>query len=114
MDLPIKKWHIYMADLSPNYGTEPGKIRPVVVVQSDLLNEVHPSTIVCPLTTQTDSHARILRIHLRAKEGGLKQASDILVDQVRAIDKRRLLRPMGKIGRLNCRLLHDNLLIILS
>jgi hypothetical protein len=41
--MEIKKWNVYRADLSPRRGTEPGKIRPVVVVQTDLLNGVHPS-----------------------------------------------------------------------
>lgn len=43
---------MYVADLSPRFGTEPGKARPVVVVQTDALNRIHPSTIICPLTTR--------------------------------------------------------------
>ena len=39
--MEIKKWHVYLADLNPHMGTEPGKVRPVVVVQTDLLNEIH-------------------------------------------------------------------------
>ena len=48
----IEKFHVYLADLNPQKGTEPGKIRPVVVVQTDLLNNVHPRTMVCPITTK--------------------------------------------------------------
>jgi mRNA interferase MazF len=44
--------HLYVADLNPRFGTEPGKIRSVVVVQTDALNRFHPSTVVCPLTTK--------------------------------------------------------------
>ena len=46
----IQKFHIYLADLNPSFGTEPGKVRPVVVVQTDQINLFHHSTIVCPLT----------------------------------------------------------------
>ena len=43
-----KQYEIWLADLNPRMGTEPGKTRPVVIIQTDLLNDVHPSTIVCP------------------------------------------------------------------
>jgi len=46
--MEIKKWRVYVANLDPRMGTEPGKVRPVVVVQTDLLNGTHPSTVVCP------------------------------------------------------------------
>ena len=49
----IRRGALYLADLSPRLGTEPGKVRPVLVIQSDLLNEAeHPSTWVLPCTTR--------------------------------------------------------------
>lgn len=97
--MEIKKWHVYLADLNPRIGTEPGKVRPVVVVQTDLLNGLHPSTVVCPLTTKVQPRARFLRVHLTIGEAGLKEWSDIIVDQIRAIDNRRFLGHTGKISR---------------
>lgn len=48
----VQEFDIWVADLNPRMGTEPGKRRPVVILQTDLLNESnHPSTIICPLTT---------------------------------------------------------------
>jgi mRNA interferase MazF len=82
----IEKFGIYIADLNPRYGTEPGKKRPVVVVQTDLLNDVHPSTIICPISSKVSPKAEILRIHIDLKEAGLRASSDILVDQIRSID----------------------------
>ncbi len=76
-------------------------MRPVVVIQTDLLNGIHPSTVVCPLTTRTRPETRFLRVHLTAGEAGLKEPSDIMVDQVRAIDNRRFLRALGVISRRN-------------
>lgn len=67
----FRKWQAYLADLNPRMGTEPGKIRPVVVVQTDLLNVVHPSTVICPLTTNVHPEARFLRVHLAPGEAGL-------------------------------------------
>lgn len=88
---------LYVADLNPRFGTEPGKVRPVVVVQTDALNRFHPSTIVCPLTTKTAGFENPLRIHLPKGLTGLSRASDILVDQIKAIDNRRLRKELGAL-----------------
>ena len=112
--MEIKKWHVYLADLNPCRGTEPGKVRPVIVVQTDLLNGLHPSTVVCPLTTKVQPRARFLRVHLTIGEAGLKEQSDIMVDQIRAIDNRRLLGHIGKISRKSQIKLAENLRILLT
>ena len=112
--MEIRKWHVYLADLSPRKGTEPGKIRPVVVVQTDLLNGVHPSTVVCPLTTKIRPEARLLRVHLAVGEAGLRPRSDIMTDQIRAIDNRRFLRALGKVSPRSRVRLTENLSILLT
>lgn len=112
--MEIKKWNVYLADLNPRFGTEPGKMRPVVVVQTDLLNNHHPSTIVCPLTTQIYPESNILRVHLRKGEAGLMEKSDIMVDQLRAIDNRRFLKRLGIIGTTSQKKLTENIQIILN
>ncbi len=112
--MKIIKWHVYQADLNPKMGTEPGKVRPVVVVQTDLLNGIHPSTVICPLTTKVEPKAQYLRVHLAGREAGIKQNSDILVDQIRAIDNRRFLKLLGKISQTNQERLAENLRVILT
>ena len=92
----IKRGHIYTTDLNPRYGSEPGKVRPVLVLQTDLINTAHGSTLVCLLTTVVRPEAGILRIHLKKGEGGLKADSDIMVDQLWAIDNRRFRQETGK------------------
>jgi mRNA interferase MazF len=93
-----KRGEIWLADLSPRRGTEPGKTRPVVIVQAQaLLDAEHPSTLVVPLTTRLIEAAEPLRIRIRAA-GRLKKDSDALIDQVRAIDNRRLIQ--GPLSRL--------------
>jgi len=112
--MEIRKWNVYLADLNPRFGTEPGKTRPVVVVQTDLLNNHHPSTIVCPLTTQIHSKSDILRVHLRKGEAGLMERSDIMTDQLRAIDNRRFLKRLGMISRISQKRLLENIQIMLN
>lgn len=106
--------HIYVADLDPRFGTEPGKVRPVVVVQTDALNRVHPSTIICPLTTRAAGFENPLRVALPRGVPGLSRASDILVDQVKAIDNRRLRRRLGSLPDPYLGELRHKLLLILD
>ncbi len=111
--MKIEKFGIYLADLNPRHGTEPGKVRPVVVVQTNLLNEGHFSTIVCPVTTNVVPHAQFLRVAVGPKESGLEKDSDILVDQIRAIDNKRFLRPIGKLGLKHQEKLLENLHLLI-
>lgn len=109
----IRKWEVYLADLGPRRGTEPGKVRPVVV-QTDLLNGLHPATVICPITTKIRLQARFLRVHLAPGEAGLRERSNVMVDQIRAIDNRRLLKPLGKLSARSRRRLAENIRILLS
>ena len=69
-------------------GTEPGKIRRAVVVQTNLLNQLdHPFIVICPITTQVSIVENILRIRLDTGGTGLEQDSEVLVDQIRTLDK---------------------------
>ncbi len=113
--MKIKQFEVWLADLSPKRGTEPGKTRPVVIIQTDLLNNIpHPSTIICPVTTNVKKEAKILRIHLKKGTAKLKQDSDIMIDQIRAIDNRRLLKKMGKLPLEVIEQIKDSLHIILD
>lgn len=110
----IRRGGIYAADLNPPHGTELGKIRPVVVVQTNLLNGHHPSTLICPLTTNVRKDVHYLRVHLGNKGTGLKQDSDVLVDQMRAIDNRRLIRAMGGVSPKAAEELNRNIRVLLD
>src|ERR1035437_124491 len=108
----IKQFEIWVADLNPQIGTEPGKTRPVIVVQTNLLNKTgHPSTIVCPITTNVKMDSLILRIHLKKDLANLQQDCDIMIDQIRAIDKKRLLRKVGDLPTDLIERVKENLMI---
>lgn len=82
---------IWLANLNPGKGTEPGKTRPVLIIQNQALLDVeHPSSLVIPLTTNLIDDAQPLRFRLKA-EGKLEKDSDLLIDQLRAIDNKRLM-----------------------
>lgn len=86
-----KHGEIWLANLNPGKGTEPGKIRPVLILQNQaLLDAEHPSTLVIPLTTNLVEDAAPLRLRVKA-ESKLAKDSDLLLDQLRAIDNKRLV-----------------------
>lgn len=110
--MDFKQFDIWTADLNPTIGTEPGKIRPVVIIQSDLLNNQHPSTIICPITTSRSNDVEILRVKLKKRQ--LVKESEILVDQIRSIDNRRFIRRLTKLDNNQTTVLKRNLAIILD
>ena len=82
---------VWLTNLNPGHGTEPGKIRPVLILQNQaLLDAGHPSTLIIPLTTNLIDDAEPLRLRVAA-QGALDKDSDLLVDQLRAIDNKRLI-----------------------
>lgn len=86
-----KHGEIWLANLNPGKGTEAGKIRPVLILQNQaLLDADHPSTLVIPLTTNLVEDAAPLRLRINA-ESKLNKDSDLLLDQLRAIDNKRLI-----------------------
>ncbi len=96
-NLTIRHGFLYLADLNPRSGTEPGKLRPVLVIQTNFLNEVaHPSTWVLPCTTRLIDE-NILRVRLPSKIAGNSAECDIMIDQSRAIDNQRFKKMLGAI-----------------
>lgn len=95
-------------------GTEPGKISPVLILQTDLLNNEHPSTVVCPITTNVEDDSEILRVHIKKGISNLKHDSDIMIDQIRAIDNRRLLDKLGTLPKELRAIVKENIRIILD
>lgn len=88
----IRRGSIWWANLNPGNGTTPGKTRPVLIMQNQaLLDAGHPSTVIIPLTTNIIDDAAPLRLRVPA-QGVLEKDSDLLIDQIRAIDNRRLVR----------------------
>jgi mRNA interferase MazF len=111
----IKQFEIWIADLNPQIGTEPGKTRPVLVLQTNLLNKVsHPSTIICPITTNVIKESDILRVHLKEGVANLHDNCDILIDQIRVIDNNRLIKKVGDLPVDLVEKVKENIVIVLD
>ena len=84
--MEIRRGHLYLVDFNPRIKTKPGKLRPAIVLQSNLVSEAgYPSTIVVPTTTHLVESAGVLRLRLRRGIGGIGRDSDVLIGQLIAV-----------------------------
>jgi mRNA interferase MazF len=92
-----KRGDVWLANLDPVIGSEQGKTRPVVIIQNDVANEYSPVVIVAAITTAMGPKEYPTEVRVTAPEGGLKRDSVILLNQIRTIDKRRLIERWGEL-----------------
>ena len=97
MNRPCRRGEIYYADLNPIKGHEQGGRRPVLVIQNDIGNQYSPTTIIAPLTTAFSERVYPTEVRLAAGIGDLPQASSVLLNQIKAIDKERLEIRIGQL-----------------
>jgi mRNA interferase MazF len=92
----VSKGEIWLVNLNPvKKNNEMGKIRPVVVYQNDELNHSeYPTTIIIPLSTYLIDDAEPIRYRVK-KRDKLKEDSDIVITQIRAIDNDRFIEQLG-------------------
>jgi mRNA interferase MazF len=97
MSQPIRRGDVFWANLDPTVGVEIKKTRPVIVMSNDMINQHSQLVIVVPLTTHT---ARLSPSHVLIPqgEGGLSQDSKVLTEQIRAMDKQRLVTKIGTLS----------------
>jgi mRNA interferase MazF len=96
----MKRGEVRWADLDPAFGTEPGKTRPVLIIQTDILNDAgHRSTVILPISTNVKPQPHPYRVHIPKGEGMMERPSDVLVDQITAIDNRRFRERLGDLPR---------------
>src|SRR5215510_9050553 len=113
--MPIKRAHLYIIDFNPRIKTKPGKLRPALVLQSDLVNEAeYPSTIVIPTTTRLVENAGLLRFRLKKGQGGVARDSDLLLAQVIAVANESFRHEIGTLPDSVMEEIENRIRIILS
>ena len=110
----VTRGDIVLCDLNPVIGTEQSGIRPVVIVQSDRANKVSPHTIIAPFTTKIRKALLPSHVFVPKGIGGLSQDSIILCEQIRVIDKSRVLKAIGKLEDPYIQQLAQSLKVILE
>ncbi|MBD1880185.1 type II toxin-antitoxin system PemK/MazF family toxin [Coleofasciculus sp. FACHB-T130] len=94
----IVRGDVVLCDLNPVIGTEQAGIRPVVIVQIDRANAVSPHTIIAPCTTKIRRALLPSHVFVPAGVGGLNQDSVILCEQIRVVDKSRIIKVLGHLN----------------
>lgn len=95
--MTVRRGELYYADLSPVVGSEQGGVRPVLVVQNDIGNKYSPTIIAAAVTSQLSKAKLPTHIELAKEEYGLMKDSVVLLEQIRTIDKRRLMERIGEL-----------------
>jgi len=93
----IKRGDIIIANLEPVVGSEQGRIRPVLIVQNNILNKYSPTTIAVPITSKIYTKEFPTNVFISKMDSGLDKDSTILLNQIRAIDKARLMKKIGSL-----------------
>ena len=89
--MSVEQYSVWLVNLDPTVGSEIRKTRPALVISPDEMNEVLKTVIVAPMTTKIRDWPTRVKINFQGKEG------EIALDQIRTIDKRRLVKQLGKI-----------------
>ena len=87
----VKRFEVYLVDLNPTKGSEIFKTRPALVVSPDEMNKFLKTVIIAPMTTKGRKFPSRVECHFAGKDG------QIALDQIRSVDKSRLVRKMGEI-----------------
>jgi mRNA interferase MazF len=93
----ISRGDIVLCDLSPVIGTEQSGTRPAIVLQIDRANAVSPHTIIASFTSKIRKTLLPSHAFVPAGQGGLSQDSIVLCEQIRVIDKRRIIKVLGHL-----------------
>lgn len=94
----ICRGNIFMANLNPVIGSEQGGVRPVLILQNDTGNKYSPTTIVAPISTKVYSKSHLPTHFLITPESGVGEDSVILLEQIKTIDKSRLIKKLGQLS----------------
>lgn len=95
--LKIKRGDIFYANLNPSVGSEQSGVRPILIVQNDIGNKYSPTVIAVAITSKTKAMLPT-HIPIKKEESNLPHDSIILTEQIRTIDKSRLIKKVGELN----------------
>ncbi len=101
MGLVVKRFDVFLVNLDPTIGNEIQKTRPCVVISPDEMNRYISTIIIAPMTTKSRAYPTRIRCQFQGKSG------QIVLDQIRTIDKRRLVKKLGQINQDEQKMLLD-------
>ena len=87
----INQFEIYLVDLNPTKGSEINKMRPCIVISPNEINHAIKTIIIAPMTSQIRTYVTRVMVNFNNKEG------QVALDQIRTVDKIRLVKKLGKV-----------------
>jgi len=94
-----KRGEVFLVSFDPTIGREIRKTRPALILQNDIANRYSPITIVAAITSRYEEPLYPTEVLVKAPEAGLSTDSVVLLNQVRSIDKRRLIKRLGRLHK---------------
>ncbi len=110
----VKRGEVWLVSLDPTIGHEIRKSRPAVVIQNDIGNKYSPITIIAPVTSQNTDRVFPFEVLLASKEFGLEKTSKALLNQIRPVDKRRLVKRLGTVDEETIERMNESIRISLG
>ena len=95
-----RRGDICLVNFDPTIGTEIRKTRPAIIIQNNAANQYSPIIIVAAITSKFDDELYPTEILIRAGEAGLKQDSVVLLNQIRSIDRLRIIKRIGRASEM--------------
>jgi len=92
-----KRGEIWLVQFDPTIGAEIKKTRPALILQNDIANRYSAVTIVAAITSAIDEKLYPSEVLLQSSEGGLQKDSAVLLNQIRTIDNKRLMKKIGSV-----------------
>ena len=93
-----RRGEVYLVTFDPTVGSEIQRTRPALIIQNDIANRNSPITIVAAITSQFTEPLYPTEVLITPPDGGLTTASVALLNQIRSIDRRRLVRRLGRVS----------------
>ena len=109
--MKLKRGQIYIADLNPTVGCEQGGVRPVLIIQNNKGNKHSSTTIVAVITSKYDMKHRLPTHCYMPISSGLKEKSIVMLEQIKVIDKERLMKYIGKVSPKYMEVIDNKLMI---
>ena len=95
--MKLQRGEIFLANLEPIIGSEQGGIRPVLIIQNEISNKYSPVTIIAAITSRNFEKDYPTNVFISKKESGLEKDSTIMLNQLRTIDKNRIIKRIGSL-----------------
>jgi mRNA interferase MazF len=111
-DVFPRRGDIWLVNFNPAQGSEQKGIRPALIIQNDIGNEVSPVTIVAAISSVTKAYP--INVEIKTLESGLEKDSVIKLNQIRTIDKKRLIRRLGSLDSSKMRAVNSALILSLG